>query len=59
MKTVKITSEIADSLADMLAGSRFDNYWDEHEHEEIDAIHDALISLIAKPSGTSITLEIR
>jgi len=58
MKTVKIYSEIADGLADMIAENQ-NNHFDDDQLEDVNAVYLALIDLIASPSGTSITLEIK
>lgn len=61
MTTVKITSEVADGLADMIS-QYIDEFFDPEDHEsqvDADAVKAALIKMLGKPSGTSFTVEIK
>lgn len=58
MKTVKIYSEIADGVAGMISDHERD-YFDKEYEQEVAQVYQALLDLIASPSGTSVTFEIK
>lgn len=58
MKTVKITSEVADGLADMIS-QNVDEFFEPEDQADAHAVKAALIEMLGEPSGTSFTVKIK
>ena len=58
MTTVKITSEVADGLADTIS-QYVDEFFEPEDQADANAVKAALINMLGEPSGTSFTVEIK